>query len=465
MFEYFFSFDRENHLIHTRIAISNTGNQLINLSLSAWRPGRYQLQNFPKNILNFVAKQGDEHLVWRKKDWRTWEVQPNTPQDIEIHYSYYAYELNAGSSFVHKDYLYLNPINFTLYTDPMPAFKVNMVATGEIASGMPFLKQENGYLGAPSSLHQWFDSPILLSKQLQHYVYEAEGTPFHLWIQGTVDLPIPKLLEDLKAATEYQIQLFGEFPEPDYHFLLIVPPHSYYHGVEHARSTVMVLGENGVLGVSSYQDLLGLASHELFHAWNICKIRPAELLPYDYSKENYFETCFVAEGMTTYFGDRILLDSGVFTTEQYRYELETTLRRHFDRAEPASQSLLESSFDLWVDGYEQGVPGKKVSVYHKGAIVALILDAEIRKHSKGKITLEHFMHELYRQYGDLKKGYTYADILALAQTFCGREALNVFEDYIAGRAPLFAAADSALNYFGFRLDRSEKTVILTTVVQ
>lgn len=463
MFEYFFSFDRENHLIHARIAILTPREEPVQLALAAWRPGRYQLQNFPKNLVNFTANQGEQALFWKKKDWRTWEVHPLSATPIEIQYSYYAYELNAGSSFVHRDYLYLNPINFTLYSEEVEHFSVHVQAEGEVAGGLPHRQDGREIHLSPPSLHAWFDSPLIIGKQLQHLQFEAEGTPFHLWIQGEVALPLPLLLDDLKAVASYQIRLFGQFPEPSYHFLLLVPPHSYYHGVEHGRSTVMVLGENGQLETSSYQDLLGLASHELFHAWNICKIRPLALLPYRYAEQNYFDTCFVAEGMTTYFGDRVLLDSGVFTREQYRFELEATLRRHFDHAEPAAQSLLESSFDLWVDGYEQGVPGKKVSVYHKGAIAALILDARIRMDSEGTRTLEDFMRELYLRFGDMQKGYTYSDIVLLTKEFCGPEIQHYFDAYIAGTSPLFPAAEEALHYFGFKLERRDKTVVLETI--
>lgn len=461
MFEYFFSFDRENHLIHTRIALVNTSEEPIELRLAAWRPGRYQLQNFPKNLLNFQAKQAGQPLPWKKKDGNTWEVFPQAALDFEVEYSFYAYDLNAGSSLVHRDYLYLNPINFTLFTGEMKDFRVHLSTDGEVACGLPYTTSALGVSFTPPSLYTWFDSPMIIGKQLQHHRFEAEGVPFHLWIRGRTELPIPLLLKDLKAVASYQIRLFGEFPEPDFHFLLLVPPHSYYHGVEHARSTVMVLGENGLLGPSSYQDLLGLASHELFHAWNICKIRPAELLPYDYTRENYFETCFVAEGMTTYFGDRVLLDAGVFTPEQYRFELEATLRRHFDHAEPAAQSLLESSFDLWVDGYELGVPGKKVSVYHKGAIAALILDAKLRAASEGKVSLEDLMRALYQRFGDLQTGYTYTDIVLMTKSISSAELDTYFADYIAGTRPIFDEAQEALAHFGLLLERSEKTVVLS----
>ncbi|MFS0490744.1 M61 family peptidase [Leadbetterella byssophila] len=463
MFDYFFSFDREKHLIYGKILIPSWSESILQLGLPAWRPGRYQLQNFPKNLLNIEATQGNLPVNVKKKDWRTWEFEVQDGGQIEINYIYYAFELNAGSSYVHRDYVYLNPVNFTLFHPSQSEFRIHIESDEKIAGGIAFDKQGNWQTSTFSSLYDWFDSPLLFGPHLKEYPFTASGVPFYLWVQGETDLRMDIVLMDLQRVAEYQIEIFGEFTEPEYHFLLIVPPHSYYHGVEHRKSTVMVLGEHGRLGISSYQDLLGLASHELFHAWNICKIRPKELLPYDYTQACYFDTCFVAEGITTYMGDRTLLDSGVFSREQYRHELETTLRRHFDFSEPAYQSLLTSSFDLWVDGYEQGVPGKKVSVYHKGAIVALMLDVYIRKGSKGS-SLETYMKELYNIFGNLSKGYDYKEIIEIAQNQTSIPLASYYEDFVAGTAPIFEACKEALEYFDFRLVRKENTVVLEDIL-
>jgi predicted metalloprotease with PDZ domain len=138
----------------------------------------------------------------------------------------------------------------------------------------------------------------------------------------------------------------------------------------------MTLGPGRKIGAELYPELVGLASHELFHVWNVIRIRPAELLPYDFSRENYFPTGYVAEGLTTYYGDLLLARSGFFSPTEYLAELNGTLNRHFTSSNGAALSLTESSLDLWLDGYVAGVPGRKVSIYHKGTLTALILDLE-----------------------------------------------------------------------------------------
>lgn len=455
MFQYFFSFDREKHLVTIEILIENIKNETVTLHLPAWRPGRYQLQNFAKNVLNFSATGNHAALSWFKTSVNTWQIQTTQNETIKVKYDYYSNELNAGSSLVNTDMIYLNPVNICMFEDIDSQFTVTLnlpdTVNYKVATGLPYKKQKNSIIFTPESYYTFFDSPLVISSQLSHYTFEANEIPFHFWIEGNYDLDTPRLLNDLKKIAEYQIGIFGKFPEKEYHFILIVPYGSYYHGVEHANSTIMVLGEQGFLQQNSYVDLLGLASHELFHTWNIAKIRPKELLPYDYTQPNYFNTCFVAEGYTTYFGDRVLLDSGVFTLEEYRHELETTFKRHFIESDNASQSLLESSFDLWVDGYEKGTPNKKVSVYHKGAIATLILDGMIREKWQNTRSMEDVLRQLYLEFGDLSKGYTYDDIVRICEDVYEGNLQAYFSAVIEGNLPVLNLTQKAVAFLGFYL--------------
>ena len=457
MIQYFFSFLPENNLVDIRILIPKVQEKSLELHLPMWRPGRYQLQNFAKNVLNFSSREQDgEKLEWRKSQKNVWHVEDTSGKNVEIRYQYFAKELNAGSSFVNRNFVYINPVNLCLYLPKLlnQTFEVNIDRQGlecHYSGGLEAIFQENTLKLHPKDFHHFFDSPFILSKGISHERFKVGEVSFHVWIEGVFKIDKDKLINDLSKIAESQIQLFGEFPEKDYHFMLIVPEATYYHGVEHRNSTMMVLGENGVLPEAYYKDLLGLASHELFHTWNIAKIRPKELLPYDYGKENYFETCFVAEGFTTYYGDKILFESCVISHEEYLYELETTFRRHFEEADYASQSLLESSFDLWVDGYEKGTPNKKVSVYSKGAIVALILDLKIKQKFKGKRSLDNVMRLLWLKFGNMKRGYTYKDIQKIAEQVYGGSLREYFEIAIEGNGSIFEYTNAHLAFLGLRL--------------
>ncbi len=156
---------------------------------------------------------------------------------------------------------------------------------------------------------------------------------FHTWIQGEGDFDWVRFESDRGkfAFASIQQDVMGPFPFDEYHFLLQFLPYKHYHGVEHFNSTVITLGpreeiDNGTL----YEQFLGVCSHELFHAWNVCRMRPAKLLPYDFSRENFFETGFIAEGFTTYYGDLFLVRSGVITKDDYLRRLNKYIKRHFD---------------------------------------------------------------------------------------------------------------------------------------
>jgi predicted metalloprotease with PDZ domain len=349
--------------------------------------------------------------------------------------------------------LYFNPVNFTMYsaTAMDVPVKINILADNKItnlASGMQFKKTKTGYVALATSIRQWFDSPVLISNNLLHLTFKSRKTPFHFWVAGSLGFESEVLIRDLRKIADAQIDLFGVFPEKDYHFMLIVPQDAYYHGVEHSNSTMLVLGQNTILHCSYYQNLLGLASHELFHTWNIAKIRPKEILPYDYSKEQYFETCFVAEGFTTYYGDKMLLTSGVITIEEYYLELETTCRRHFENADAASQSLLESSIDLWVDGYEKAIPYKRVSVYDKGAIAAFILDTLIQSKTQNIKSLDNVMQKLWEVYGSQEKGYCYQEIKLICEEVYGESLAPFFDQVIAGNGSIWEITQVALATIG-----------------
>lgn len=469
MITYFFSFSKDKQLIHIKISIEKVSKSEVFFEIPAWRPGRYQLQNFAKNIIDFNAlTDSGQKLNWKKTGRNTWKVLNPAKEKYHVHYSYFANDFNAGGSFLSQNLVYFNPVNLTLFRieDINKPFKVFIDKNeNEIIACSLNAKEEVGRLFlSPTNYYEWFDSPVIMSPGLFHEQFCVGETDFNFWFYGETEIFLPFLVQDLKKIAEYQIQLFGEFPEPSYHFYLLVPNQTYYHGVEHAANTVMVLGHEGVLPQSYYYDLLGLASHELFHAWNIAKIRPAELLPYDFTRENYFETCFVAEGFTTYYGDRILLESGVIDYSQYLHELETTLKRHFDEADIACQSLLESSFDLWVDGYEKGTPNKKVSVYNKGAIAALVLEISIRRNTSEKRSLDDVMRELWRLFGKKKeKGYTYNEIKSIAKKVNGGSLEEFFMYFIESAEPIFDKTNGFLSYWSLKMEYIDETASIRLV--
>ena len=163
------------------------------------------------------------------------------------------------------------------------------------------------------------DSRLIASNQLHTHSYSVANAEFHLDVMGDW-YPDDPVIEDFRKFTEYQLQFFGgSFPSDQFRFLIQALPYKHYHGVEHQNSTVITLGPASDLKDRSlYKELLGVSSHELFHCWNVTRIRPKEMVPYDFSREAYHSTGFITEGLTTYYGDWMLYRSGVFLKKNTR---------------------------------------------------------------------------------------------------------------------------------------------------
>ncbi|WP_375416397.1 M61 family metallopeptidase [uncultured Hymenobacter sp.] len=430
------------------------------LQLPAWRPGRYELQNFAQKIQKVVVTDAATGLSLppRKTTKDRWEVADAAGKQLKVSYNFYAHQMDAGGSWLDASQLYLNPVQALLYVvgreDEECTLELALPDNWQIACGLP---ETSPHVLTAQNFDQLADSPLIASPTLEHFEYEAGGRRFHVWAQGEeAVLNWDILLADFQAFTEAQLKLFGSLPVKDYHFLNQFLPYKHYHGVEHANSTVIVLGPAELLMSDGlYKELLGVSCHELFHTWNIKSIRPAELQPYDYSRENYFRTCYIAEGITTYYGEYLLARSQVRTPDQYFEELNAVLRKHFDDAGGDNLSLADASMDLWLDGYRPGVPDRKVSVYHKGALAALLLDLTLRQLSGHARSLDDVMRRLYEEFGKTGVGYTEADYQRLVSEVAGRDMKRYFDQFIDGTAPLIEPLQNALRKVGCQLISSE----------
>ncbi|KAA9325579.1 M61 family metallopeptidase [Hymenobacter busanensis] len=427
----------------------------LELQLPAWRPGRYELQNFGQKIQRVEAFDAttEQPLRLQKLTKDRWQVLESVGRTVRVQYNFYAHQMDAGGSWLDETQLYLNGIQCLMYaegrrTEPC-SLTLALPDGWQVACGM---QQSAPNVLQAASFDELVDSPLIASPTLHHAQYEAGGLPFHVWMQGELQPKWDVILRDFKDFTEEQLRLFGAFPAREFHFLNQMLPYKHYHGVEHLTSTVIVLGPAALLMTEGlYKEFLGVSCHELFHCWNIKTIRPAEMMPYDYTRENYFRTCFVAEGITTYYGEYLLARANVRTAEQYFDELNTVLRKHYDDHGRYNLSVADASMDLWLDGYKPGVPDRKVSVYHKGALAALLLDLHIRRVHSHQRSLDDVMRRLWTEFGQPGIGYTEDDYRRIVTEVAGQDMSWYFEQHIYGTAELETPLDEALNFVGCAL--------------
>lgn len=452
MVKYSFSSENPSQQYISIKATFSVNSKMTKVQLPSWRPGRYELGNFAKNVKGFrIFDQNNKAVSFKKLVKDAWQVDTDGKTEIRVEYSYFAAELNAGSTFLNAEQLYVNPVNCCVFTEETKEEPVELELTiptdWKIAGSM---KQEGTVLSA-SNFEELADSPFISSNSLQYNQYEVNGTIFHLWLNGEVKPDWKRLIKDFKAFTAKQLDKFLEFPVPEYHFLIHILPYKAYHGVEHQRSTVITIGPSYEVFASLYKELLGVSSHELYHTWNVKAIRPADMYPYDFTKENYSELGYICEGVTTYMGDLMLYKSGVFSLDQYLLEMNKQLQKHFDNHGRFNYSVAESSFDTWLDGYVPGAPARKVSIYTEGCLLAFVTDVMILEATESKFGLDTVMQRLYFDYYLKGKGVSEADYKFVLEKVSGISFDSFFEDFVHGNRPYESILTDAFDFIGLEL--------------
>lgn len=440
--------------LHLHAVFPTEGLNTLELRLPAWRPGRYELGNFAKNIQSFeVTNDSGERVAHHKLGKDHWSIECSDTDHVIVRYTYHAAELNGGSTWVSADLLYVNPVNCFLFRPDRPDAKFDIHLKTpqhwQVASGMK--KVSEHHLQA-SGVQQLMDCPFMSSESLWHSSYESHNIPFHIWVYGKHPFSEEDLTSRFKAFSDCQIASFGDFPVQDYHFLFLFPDHQTRHGVEHENSTVITLGPAETLTTKEgFLELLGISSHELYHTWNVKCIRPAEMMPYDFTRENYNRLGYVTEGVTTYFGDLYMIRSGIIDLATYFSLLEEQLYRHACNPGRFNMSVADSSFDTWLDGYSQGIPNRNVSIYTEGALSALLSDVAIRKATNDERSLDDVMRAMYERFGKAGVGYTENDYRTVTETMAGTQLAGVFDRFIYGTDDFIPELTDAFNYLGIEL--------------
>lgn len=428
----------------------------IEFQLPSWRPGRYELGNFAKNVrsINAYDENGNPlHLEKITKD--KWIVHEVNCKQVIIDYEYFASQPDAGACWVDEQVLYVNPIHCMIYeADNLQEIcnvHLDIPSNWEIACA---LKETNKHTLVANDFHELVDSPFFASATLQHQTYSVNDHLFHVWFQGECKPDWNKIIKDFEGFTKVQMAMMHKLPSAEYHFLILILPFRFYHGVEHITSTVLALGPGyKLMEEDLYADLLGVASHELFHAWNVKTLRPHDFVVYDYTKENYSHLGWVYEGFTTYYGDLFLARSGFFDVKNYFAEINARLQKHFDNYGRFNLSVSDSSYDTWLDGYVPGAPARKTNIYDEGSLIALLLDLTIRKATSDKKSLDDLFYQLYNDFAPQHLGYTEKDVRALAMNLGSNTIAYVFDELLNQPVSYEAKLNEMLNYVGCYLSK------------
>ncbi|NVK50956.1 MAG: M61 family peptidase [Cyclobacteriaceae bacterium] len=439
--------------IQVKIPVSFPGK--VKLQLPIWRAGRYFPSNYAQFVRNFsVHFEGEEFIPFYKGNKSLWVIEVEKSGNYEVQYEFFAGTMDAGSSWVDDQQVYINLVNCCMEisgTRPYSYdFKFKLPYPIQVCT-LPE-KREQTYFA--NNFQEVADSTILASKEITHWKFKIGDYRFHCWLQGEIHFEKEDFLNSLKKVATSQLKDFGVFPEPEYHFIFQLLPYQHYHGVEHRRGTVITYGPAEKLKHNKHlMELLGVSSHELYHAWNVCRIRPKELLPYDFSTENYTTFGWILEGITSYMGDLFLLKSGVISIKEYSKKLQNTIQRVSEDFGWRNSNILESSFDTWVDGYHVSAPDRKQNIYANGALIALGIDLMLLANGS---SLTEVMQKAWVRYGKNNRGYhDFSFWNLISQELTNQEENDFYSTYIAGNQSIIPYLKDKLPTLGLHLE--EKT--------
>ena len=287
--------------------------------------------------------------------------------------------------------------------------------------------------------------------------FDVKGVPHRIVIDGEGNYDPERMRRDVQKIVEASIDLMGgEIPYKDYTFILHLRADTG-GGLEHLNSTALGFRRFNFKPEAGYRGFLSLVAHEFFHLWNVKRIRPDVLGPFDYTKENYTKLLWVAEGVTSYYQGLILRRAGLITDREF---LAGAAKAFQDLQKIPGRKVMsaeEASFDTWIKFYraDENSVNSQMDYYDKGSIIGLLLDLEIRKLSKGTKSLDDVMRHLYTEFYKKDRNYTPADFQKASELMAGASLEDFFSKYVRGREELDYNASLAVA--GLRLDTAGPT--------
>ncbi|MFQ5603799.1 MAG: M61 family metallopeptidase [bacterium] len=444
------------HLLKVELTVTDLDTTSLEVRIPAWRPGRYIIQNYAKNVIDFEVTDGKGNpLPFVKIDKSGWRVTKTRSQNVCVKYRYYARHLDAGSSYLDDSEAYINPITCLMYVAGQQMQPVSLAiekpADWKIAAALE-LDQSLGAFVSPN-YHELVDAPILISPSFKLLSFTVDGVNYDLALQGEGNFDSTQVVEDVRKIVVEQIAIMQEMPCKYYLFMYHLLPYRFGHGVEHKNATSIVVGPADFDNERFYNGFLGVTSHEFFHLWNVERIRPEAIYLPDYSKENYTTTMWIYEGLTSYFGGLTLVRTQLTKKKKYLENWASTIRRFQNTYGRKVMSVDMVSWDSWTKSMGHAPPNTYYSFYTKGNILGLLLDLEIRHRTKNKKSLNDVMRFLYRNYAKKDRGVPENGMQLAVEQVAGSRFETFFADYVHGTAEI--DYNRFLNHAGLELQLTQ----------
>jgi predicted metalloprotease with PDZ domain len=420
------------------IDLEGVSQPSVDLVLPSWVPGSYHIINYVRGFRGLVARKAGEptELAVERVDKARWRIPTAGIAAVHVEYTVYGHQMVDEAFDLTPEHLFVNAALCLPYVDGHLAEPVEVslevppdwrVVTEleEVGAHPPRFRAAN--------YDVLVDNPIDAGRPLVVTIRPG-GIPHRISLCGEGgNYEVHRLEEDLGKIVEASIRLVGESPLKSYTF--------FYHltdvpdgGLEHASSTSCVVTRTTFQPAEDYLRFLSLTSHEYFHLYNVKRIRPAVLGPFDYTRENYTRLLWWMEGTTDYFSGLILRRAGLLSAPRFLEEISKFIKNYLETPGRRLQSLEESSTITWVDYYQpfEETPNQSISYYLKGGLVSMCLDLEIRHRTETKASLETVLRTLWQEYGRIDRGLGEDELLPVANRATGLDLTPFFDRYVRG---------------------------------
>lgn len=419
--------------VEAEFPASSFSDEGLTLALPVWTPGSYKVRDYSKSLSGVKLLHPSSARLEKtaKNRWSVvGEVEPGEP--IKVAYTVYGHELTVRTNYFSPEFSLIAGAATFLAPAPLVGDRLEQVdfevrffgISDPICTGLTQLPSGENPRYLAHGYDELVDSPFLFG-DLSIHTFEAAGKPhvlahagdYRYWNHTAVVRDAIKMIEAIRDFWG------GELPYESYHILNVIS--DTRGGLEHLDSTVLMTSRFATEDRARYVDWLSLLSHEHFHVWNVKRLRPAALGPFNYESEVLTPSLWIAEGLTAYYDDLLVRRAGLSTRAEYLKALSGQLNTLQGTPGRKSIALTESSVDSWIRLYQptDNTLNDNVSYYNKGAVVGWLLDTELRRRTNGKVTLDHVMREAYRRYA--KDGFEEQQFRDLASELCG-ESLEAF---------------------------------------
>lgn len=455
------------HYAEIEAAFPTGGKPELTLFLPVWTPGSYMVREFARNLEDVLAfTPAGTPLAMAKTRKNRWQVTTGGTASIMVRYRVYCREMTVRTNWVDENFALLNGAAtfLTILDSAARPHHVHIELPPNWKLSISGMHEASPNSFEAADYDTLVDSPILAGNPVVHE-FEVAGKKHFLVNQGeTLLWDGPRAAADTRRIVEQNLRLWGSLPYDKYVFLnLIVDAGG---GLEHKNSFTIMSSRYATRTRKSYLGWLGLVSHEYFHAWNVKRLRPKELGPFDYENEVYTPNLWVAEGFTDYYSGLLLRRAGLVTDAEYLGtgppgELwSDSLSAHIGALQTTpgrlSQPLATASYDAWIKAYrpDENSGNTSISYYTKGSVVAWLADARMRQRSGGQRGLDDLMRLAFARYAG-KLGYTMEDFVGVASELAGFDLRPWFHEVLETTAELDYS--EALDWFGLEFKKADPT--------